>query len=408
MLAMASAPFPIAASLGFTDRRRTVLRPQIDQQISHWLWAHLTPPDPSHVLPYDYDGHVLSDPKINTGKTPNERFLGQFFQPLAALISARHEVAAMPRTPSSRSTASSHSPGSSSTRRRRRTRFGSPVTPESPLANVWRTTRPLSDIVSPIRAVPSSVLDRLVSNTAGPSRTTVTAAVNSDSNPTQPSTSAIALLNFEYSPEASHSSVTSTAANTSQGISVYPVFIFNPEHAPDISVRSPAVDAHDQPIISISSGSSNGTSGIGIAVPSPAVYARDGSIISISSGSASDIGELSYPDEADDQPVVMDMLSPVRLFVWVKDNEPGHRLTVYPQYREGATSWLMLSDYKYTLAKLGFDVEERAEMFLPYTKVWICYPFNLAVPITQANTLVFIRTAGISTESPDDALDTLF
>lgn len=59
-----------------------------------------------------------------------------------------------------------------------------------------------------------------------------------------------------------------------------------------------------------------------ISVASPTVYARDGSIISVSSDSdqtTSAVGELGYPpDVTDEGPVVMDLLSPVRLFVWVK------------------------------------------------------------------------------------------
>ena len=60
-----------------------------------------------------------------------------------------------------------------------------------------------------------------------------------------------------------------------------------------------------------------------ISVASPTVYTRDGSIISVSSDSSdqttSAVGELGYPpDVTDEGPVVMDLLSPVRLFVWVK------------------------------------------------------------------------------------------
>jgi hypothetical protein len=72
-------PFPIARSLGFTHPNKTVIRPQIDHTISRYLYAHVTPPGPSAILPRNHDGHTLSRPKFNTGKT-NEQFLGQSFQ----------------------------------------------------------------------------------------------------------------------------------------------------------------------------------------------------------------------------------------------------------------------------------------------------------------------------------------
>ncbi|KAJ7866883.1 hypothetical protein B0H13DRAFT_2352246 [Mycena leptocephala] len=429
-------PFPIARSLGFTHPNKTVIRPQIDYTISRYLYAHVTPPGPSAILPRNHDGHTLSRPKFNTGKT-NEQFLGQSFQfcfpkehrncskryhpisdpparllerhpVLQRLVLARREVAPTPRTPSSPSTTLFHSsPASSSTPgRRQKTRFGPPVTPESPLSHV-RHARP-SVVVSPVRAIPSSVLDNLVSNMAGPSLSEVTTTLDASSNMIQATTStsaptALPSLHFEYSREASNVSVISSE---------------------DISVPSSAVYGRDGSIVSISSDSS--ASDIGelgypdttdecedISVASPTVYARDGSIISVSSDSSDEttsaVGELGYPpDVTDEGPVVMDLLSPVRLFVWVKANGPVHRLTVYPRYREGGASWLVLRDYRRTLAKIGFDTHQMGEFFLPHSKIWISYPSHLPFPVTQSNTLVFIRPVGLSTGSPDDALDALF
>ncbi|KAJ6626225.1 hypothetical protein B0H10DRAFT_2185857 [Mycena sp. CBHHK59/15] len=404
-------PFPIAHSLGFTHPNKTVIHPQIDHTISRYLYAHVTPPGPSAILPRNYGGHTLSGPKFNTGKT-NEQFLGQSFQfcfpnehrhcskryhPISApparlleqhpvlqhLLLARREVAPTPRTSSSPSTTAFHSsPASSSTPRRRRTRFGPPVTPESPLSHV-RHARP-SVVVSPVRAIPSSVLDNLVSDMAGPSRSEVTTTLDASSNIIQATTStstsaptALPSLHFEYSWEASHVSVVSSE------VEMVPLYPFPqilqrrtlPEHVLDISV------------------------------PFPTVYARDGSIISISSDSSdqttSAVGELGYPpDVTDEGPVVMDLLSPA--------DGPVHRLTVYPWYREGGASWLMLRDYRRTLAKIGFDTHQMGELFLPHSKIWIPYPSHLPFPVTQSNTLVFIRPVGLSTGSPDDALDALF
>ncbi|KAJ7501381.1 hypothetical protein B0H11DRAFT_1908248 [Mycena galericulata] len=396
---MASPPstdqsFPIARSLGFTNPNKTVVRNQINRGISRYLFTHVTPPGPSAILPRNHDGHTLSGPRINVGNTPNEKYLAQGFQfcfpkehpnctkryhpisdppprflerhpVLQRLLLARCEVAPTPRTPSNRSTASSHASGS--TPRRGRTRFGPPVTPESPLSRV-RHAGP-AVVVSPVRAIPSSVLDNLVSNTAGPSRSKATANVDANSNtegasplydPFAPLTLRASVatptppppLHFEYSQQASPVSVISTVSNTSEDISI----------------------------------------------PSPTFYTRDGSIISISSdssnGTTSDIGELGYPAMTDEEPVVMDLLSP--------------RLTVYPRYREGGASWLVVRDYKLTLAKIGFDTEQMAEIFLPLSKIWLRYPSYLPYQIAQSNTLVFIRPAGVSTGSPDDVLDELF
>ncbi|KAJ7733864.1 hypothetical protein DFH07DRAFT_780502 [Mycena maculata] len=407
---MASPPstdhsFPIAHSLGFTDPNKTVVRTQVNQSISRYLFTHVTPPGPSAILPRNHDGHTLSRPRINIGKPPNEKFLGQSFQfcfpsehpncpkryhpisdppprflerhpVLQRLLLARREVAPIPRTPSSRSTASSHASGS--TPRRGRTRLGPPITPESPLSRV-RGARP-AIVVSPIRAIPSSVLDNLVSNTAGPSRSEVTANIDANSNtqgasplydPFAPLTLRASVatptdpppLHFEYSRQASPVSVISTVSNTSEDNSI----------------------------------------------PSPAFYTRDGSIISISSdssnGTISNIGELGYPAATDEEPVVMDLLS---LFVWVTANGPVQRLTVYPRYREGGASWLVVRDYKLTLAKIGYNTEQMGEIFLPLSKIWLQYPSYLPYIITQSNTLVFIRPAGVSTGSPDDVLDELF
>ncbi|KAJ7743254.1 hypothetical protein DFH07DRAFT_777466 [Mycena maculata] len=270
-----------------------------------------------------------------------------------------------------RSTASSHASGS--TPRRGRTRFGPPITPESPLSRV-RDARP-AIVVSPIRAIPSSVLDNLVSNIAGPSRSEVTANIDANSNtqgasplydPFAPLTLRASVatptdlppLHFEYSRQASPVSVISTVSNTSEDNSI----------------------------------------------PSPAFYTRDGSIISISSdssnGTISNIGELGYPAATDEEPVVMDLLSPA--------NGPVQRLTVYPRYREGGASWLVVRDYKLTLAKIGYNTEQMGEIFLPLSKIWLQYPSYLPYIITQSNTLVFIRPAGVSTGSPDDVLDELF
>ncbi|KAJ7939585.1 hypothetical protein B0H13DRAFT_1850367 [Mycena leptocephala] len=393
-------PFPIVRSLGFTHPNKTVIRPQIDHTISRYLYAHVTPPGPSAILPRNYGGHTLSRPKFNTGKT-NEQFLGQSFQfcfpkehrhcskryhpisdpparllerhpVLQRLVLARREVAPTPRTPSSPSTTVFHSsPASSSTPGRRQTRFGPPVTPESPLSHV-RHARP-SVVVSPVRAIPSSVLDNLVSNMAGPSLSEVTTTLDVSSNMIQATTStsaptALPSLHFEYSREASNVSVISSE---------------------DISVPSPAVYGRDGSIVSISSDSS--VSDIDMSVASPTIYARDGSIISVSSDSSdqttSAVGELGYPpDVTDEGPVVMDLLSPA----------------------DGGASWLVLRDYRRTLAKIGFDTHQMGEFFLPHSKIWIPYPSHLPFPVTQSNTLVFIRPVGLSTGSPDDALDALF
>ncbi|KAJ7845178.1 hypothetical protein B0H13DRAFT_1908519 [Mycena leptocephala] len=226
-----------------------------------------------------------------------------------------------------------------------------------PLSHVRHATP--SVVVSPVRAIPSSVLDNLVSNVAGPSLSEVTTTLDASSNMIQATTSTSALtalpsLHFEYSREASNVSVISSE---------------------DMSVASPTV------------------------------YARDGSIISVSSDSSdqttSAVGELGYAsDVTDEGPVVMDLLSPA--------DGPVHRLTVYPRYREGGASWLVLHDYRRTLAKIGFDTHQMGEFCLPHSKIWIPYPSHLPFPVTQSNTLVFIRPVGLSTGSPNDAYDALF
>ncbi|KAJ7852711.1 hypothetical protein B0H13DRAFT_1904486 [Mycena leptocephala] len=201
-----------------------------------------------------------------------------------------------------------------------------------------------------LRAIPSSVLDNLVSNVAGPSLSEVTTTLDASSNMIQAtSTSALTALpslHFEYSREASNVSVISSE---------------------DMSVASPTV------------------------------YARDGSIISVSSDSSdqttSAVGELGYASDVTDE-------GPA--------DGPVHRLTVYPRYREGGASWLVLHDYRRTLAKIGFDTHQMGEFCLPHSKIWIPYPSHLPFPVTQSNTLVFIRPVGLSTGSPNDAYDALF
>ncbi|KAJ6494506.1 hypothetical protein C8R45DRAFT_927683 [Mycena sanguinolenta] len=361
--------FPTAYALGFTSHNKTTVRAAVEIQISHYLWRHVPPPTPSSILPTQHEGHSLTGRRINLGRAHDGRFLAQQFQycsvkyhptcpkryhvisdpppdflrqhpHLQRLLDARREVAPTPRrrvasvstTPSSATNHPTPSSGASNTTpNRRRTRFGPPVTPESPLARVRLAIPPT--MVLPVLAMPSTTLDSLV-----PSETEHSAVTEGLHPPA---------LHYDYSGQSTTPSVTSPLDDT-----------------PPIFARAGSTMT--------SSSSDTSTDSVRNLHAEPAFFARDGSIISISSGSSGDeMGGLLYPDVT------------------------------------SGASWLVWNDYRHALRNVGFESNER-EIFLPQSRIWLYYPTGLPYPISQPNTILFIRPAGASTLTPDDVLDALF
>ncbi|KAJ6490094.1 hypothetical protein C8R45DRAFT_929393 [Mycena sanguinolenta] len=332
--------FPTAYALGFTSHNKTTVRAAVEIQISHYLWRHVPPPTPSSILPTQHDGHSLTGRRINLGRSHDGRFLAQQFQyatatsPAPARCQARSSstprwrVASVSNTPSSATNHPTPSSGASNTTpNRRRTRFGPPVTPESPLARVRRAIPPT--IVLPVLAMPSTTLDSLV-----PSETEHSAVTEGLHPPA---------LHYDYSGQSTTPSVTiRIQAQTQLG-----TFTLN------------------QPVLHEMVRSSQFHRGL------PA-------------------------------------MKWVAFFTPMSRLEgPVRRLTVYPRHREGGASWLVWNDYRHALRNVGFESNER-EIFLPQSRIWLYYPTGLPYPISQLNTILFIRPAGASTLTPDDVLDALF
>ncbi|KAJ7637788.1 hypothetical protein B0H17DRAFT_1149392 [Mycena rosella] len=120
--------------------------------------------------------------------------------------------------------------------------------------------------------------------------------------------------------------------------------------------------------------------------------------------------ELAYP--ADPPPIgqIMDMTKPMHLVVWFDNlNEPA-RLTVYPRCREDEDEimHLHLHDYSILLSSIGFNTSTPGYLYLTVDPQWIQYDCSIPLPLARANTLIYIRSAGVSVGSPDEVLDTLF
>lgn len=81
-------------------------------------------------------------------------------------------------------------------------------------------------------------------------------------------------------------------------------------------------------------------------------------------------------------------------------------MTVYPRSCPDPQS--PLGDHHAELASIGFETNVMGELYLEHSDRWIRYPWHLPIPIPFANKLLFIRSDGISTATPDDVLDHLF
>ncbi|KAJ6474801.1 hypothetical protein C8R45DRAFT_935328 [Mycena sanguinolenta] len=223
---------------------------------------------------------------------------------------------------------------------------------ESPLARVRRAIPPT--MVLPVLAMPSTTLDSLV-----PSETEHSAVTEGLHPPA---------LHYDYSGQSTTPSVTSPLDDT------------------------------------------------------PPIFARAGSTMTSSSSDTSTVGhaQTQLGTFTLNQPFLHEMVRSSQFhrglpaMKWVafftpmsRLEGPVRRLTVYPRHREGGASWLVWNDYHHALRNVGFESNER-EIFLPQSRIWLYYPTGLPYPISQPNTILFIRPAGASTLTPDDVLDALF
>ncbi|KAJ6607106.1 hypothetical protein B0H10DRAFT_1956555 [Mycena sp. CBHHK59/15] len=119
---------------------------------------------------------------------------------------------------------------------------------------------------------------------------------------------------------------------------------------------------------------------------------REHSIISISSGSSSESRdttlELAYPADPPPAGEIIDMTKPMRLVVWF--NPASH---------------LHLLDYSSVLGSIGFGTSRRGRLYLVKHAKWIQYDWSIPVPLARANTIIYIRSPGVSVGSPDKFLD---
>ena len=157
---------------------------------------------------------------------------------------------------------------------------------------------------------------------------------------------------------------------------------------------------------------------------------REQSIISISSSeSREETLELAYPADLPPAGEITDMTKPMRLVVWfdvsitwtlcmeetltdssIQNLEEPARLTVYPRCceDEGDIIHLHLRDYSSVLGSIGFDTSIRGRLYLVEHARWINYDWSIPLPLARANTILYIRSTGVSVGSPDEFLDMFF
>ncbi|KAJ7116743.1 hypothetical protein C8R46DRAFT_1042459 [Mycena filopes] len=120
---------------------------------------------------------------------------------------------------------------------------------------------------------------------------------------------------------------------------------------------------------------------------------------------------LAYPDFSR-EPVIMDLLTPVRVFVLLDTTKHRRRraipLTVYPRHRAKGTAYLVLTDFQHVLARAGFDTNRVSEIYLQFADMWLEHQCYYPYPIVGRNTVLFLRTRGIPTATPDEVLDAYF
>ncbi|KAJ7712619.1 hypothetical protein B0H16DRAFT_1479244 [Mycena metata] len=123
---------------------------------------------------------------------------------------------------------------------------------------------------------------------------------------------------------------------------------------------------------------------------------RQASVISVSSGSSSSPSdtsgslELLYLPESS---ITFDLLRSVRLIVWMYDLGPTC-ITVYPRDVGDGFSRLVLNDYLQSLLAIGFDTNIPGEVYLEFKESWTPFGWNITLPVTRNNQLMFIRSNG--------------
>ncbi|KAJ7239686.1 hypothetical protein C8J57DRAFT_1528028 [Mycena rebaudengoi] len=160
--------------------------------------------------------------------------------------------------------------------------------------------------------------------------------------------------------------------------------------------------------------------------PAPAVrphYSPDGSIISISStstimddaatvisissDSSDSVGCLHYPLDSD---VVYDILTPVCLVVFVNDRDPPSRMTIYPREADLPNTLLSLRVHNFhdALLAIGFNTNINGQVYLEYTSTWTPQMWEIGIPITCPNRIVFVRSYKAISADIDSFFNTLF
>ncbi|KAJ6479796.1 hypothetical protein C8R45DRAFT_1155986 [Mycena sanguinolenta] len=135
-------------------------------------------------------------------------------------------------------------------------------------------------------------------------------------------------------------------------------------------------------------------------------------VISISSDSSDASLELLYPDTQEKEnlpaPTVLDVLTPVRLVIFVNDKESPSRITVYPRHAEGVEPpALHINDYRDALLAIGFNTAAEGDIYMDFLGFWSCRSWDISIPVLFPNRLVYIRSLNV-TADVDSFLDSMF
>ncbi|KAJ7889107.1 hypothetical protein B0H14DRAFT_2561953 [Mycena olivaceomarginata] len=82
------------------------------------------------------------------------------------------------------------------------------------------------------------------------------------------------------------------------------------------------------------------------------------------------------------------------ILIFYQDTEPPARMTVYPREKEpqDEVPMFFVADYHETLLRIGFNTRIEGERYLDYIQTWRRDTWQIGVPVSFANRLIFIRS----------------
>ncbi|KAJ7790624.1 hypothetical protein B0H14DRAFT_3161295 [Mycena olivaceomarginata] len=129
-------------------------------------------------------------------------------------------------------------------------------------------------------------------------------------------------------------------------------------------------------------------------------------VIPISSNSSGSVGGLCYPLNSD---VVYDILTPVHLVIFVNNWDPT-QMTVYPHEAHGLNVLpsLMVHDFHNKLRAVRFNTNIIGQVYLKYTNTWMSQMWEIGIPLTCPNHIIFIRLYKAISADINGFFETLF